>query len=1787
MHRKWKRSLAMVLCASMLFMDSAGISAGSILKEGQGTETIQTEVETESGENPEKPKEPPAGTETAEETPETEAGTETPPETGETPGTETGTETPQETEAALETETGNTENPEGLKPVPEPESTENPGETEKAPEGTERAELSPGKEKTGKKADKEAFQRAIFQDDTDYIEVSTLDELIKAASETEKDAAPQYVFTLGDKTAEVSGELIEMPGPCKESSGEITVPGEVFSGDSSLDEKTATSGEISLQNLEEATDYTVNVSEDTVTLAGPFAAKRLVVTGDINFSPILGAESIIKGFGGINILNFETEEKTKKACELLNGAGILAEPDTLMETSALTARENGAESKEDEETKEQEDAGEGAEVTAAVIDSGYDMGRATERIVSAADVTGKGNVNDDMGHGTAMADIILNHTPKAVKAMPIKVTDEAGRTSALKMYLGLMYAIEHEADLINISMTAYKSAQASFVEGAIGEAEKRGIPVIVSAGNYGEDVKDYSPANAAHAIAVSAVNKDKARDAYSNYGDIDYCAYGSMEVNGTKYQGTSVSAAIVTAAAASAFSFHRKLDKAGLMETLDQAAEDLGEEGADIYFGRGFLSLESIKPEEEENKVPEKSELLTCDFKSLSDEELNALIEAASERDAKRFLDGLTDADRKGVLSRKDSYYNREYTAVVADIDPGTKTVSAEEKRFRGTFYEYLCSEFFADYSVQADNKDNEDEKDFAQRINFDNAGGHVFLKADNQPGNGKLFIQSVGAVTDSNTTLKVSGTNGGGLNFKDIKIESATAYEAVVKGIKVTKGSHTKVSGTDSVVPECSEVVNKFGSSGFEGYGTPDCGSTFTTKFKISDADEECSQVNKARTYYFKIAGQGSTEWTDDGAATAGTCLVKGKQKQVKKCKKCNVVVDTKEVETSYGPHKIDEVNWRYEGNGDYPVDGCRYHACTVCNGEHDDEIGPHIFGHQYRYSLSRCFENPDGSYVAWTTLHDQPYDPGSYVDGFAYYETPDSDFVTTIFPGFYSGTRATANRVKVPRKTYSVVYKENGATSGSVNTQYGIRCGAYFNISGNGYVRPGYDFTGWNTNPDGSGDPYSPGQSVSDLIKVNGAAVMLYAQWKPAIFKITLDHQSGTSPTKAIYQKYTVGYFGENDPEASGERIDKVTVPKRLGYDFNGYYTKKNGGGKEIINEKGKITAPNTQFTANATVYAYWTQQVYTMELDSSMEGTEAEKKGTGVLYEWFSNGFYKKYKDKKVSEELKDKTIETPLMRKDDGEIEKLTDGKVKKRRYFFDGYFDKNKKIINGEGDNPEGLAGYVLVGPDYYTDDNTTDRKVTLKASYIPQRILYYHPNFSDKMQDIGMTEEMILVPEHIWKNPSEEVTLAGPRDDAKITDEGYAKLCQFKGWNTKPDGTGEWVTDLKVRDDTKDLALYAQWEIKFHLAYIGNSQTRGIDFMDNNGEEGYTVEKDAALTMSAKDDEEGYTFFRKKDNNSFTNQEGETITQEVDCSVAGWSFQKDNKKETMYGTKEEVLMSELLLSAKKEGDLSGAEVISYGAANPDFGSHDAEPEQGMHGHPGSLLGFFPENKGKGLINLLKGAQEDAFQTPVINLYAVWDKGPVIDAEEEIYFTLNEAKRGDITEEELLNYAAAWDKELTGITPGGYLKEGEDKENHTEFTVCDYDHRQFEALEHNAMITVMYRAADSIGNVTYKQSKVYIVDTASRRDTEAHTRENARAYLRFISAEYLWTLDKDSLWNTDPVRHQMLLEALDPDTPPQYRMVYTHQDILDAKEGYDLPAEEFWEKHVEPFIVERN
>ena len=71
------------------------------------------------------------------------------------------------------------------------------------------------------------------------------------------------------------------------------------------------------------------------------------------------------------------------------------------------------------------------------------------RIAQGVDLTASSTVQDVNGHGTAMANIILEHTQECVMVLPVKTADENGRTSALRLYLGIRYAIEHGADVIS------------------------------------------------------------------------------------------------------------------------------------------------------------------------------------------------------------------------------------------------------------------------------------------------------------------------------------------------------------------------------------------------------------------------------------------------------------------------------------------------------------------------------------------------------------------------------------------------------------------------------------------------------------------------------------------------------------------------------------------------------------------------------------------------------------------------------------------------------------------------------------------------------------------------------------------------------------------------------------------------------------------------------------------------------------------------------------------------------------------------------------------------------------------------------------------------------------------------------------------------------------------------------------------------------------------------------------------------------------------------------------------
>ena len=144
----------------------------------------------------------------------------------------------------------------------------------------------------------------------------------------------------------------------------------------------------------------------------------------------------------------------------------------------------------------------------------------------------------------------------------------------------------------------------------------------------------------------------------------------------------------------------------------------------------------------------------------------------------------------------------------------------------------------------------------------------------------------------------------------------------------------------------------------------------------------------------------------------------------------------------------------------------------------------------------------------------------------------------------------------------------------------------------------------------------------------------------------------------------------------------------------------------------------------------------------------------------------------------------------------------------------------------------------------------------------------------------------------------------------------------------------------------------------------------------------------------------------------------------------------------------------------------------------------------------------------------------------VTLYAVWDEFPWILAE-DLYFTLEEAQRGEITRERLLNCARAEDKEA-----GGVILPGVDEEKGTAFILLDYKASDYTELLQEDSIPLTYQVTDSVGSIYEKQIMVHIVDTSPKE-------EGIKGTTRFINEKYYFEdfenggLKAESEWLTCP------------------------------------------------------
>ena len=183
----------------------------------------------------------------------------------------------------------------------------------------------------------------------------------------------------------------------------------------------------------------------------------------------------------------------------------------------------------------------------------------------------------------------------------------------------------------------------------------------------------------------------------------------------------------------------------------------------------------------------------------------------------------------------------------------------------------------------------------------------------------------------------------------------------------------------------------------------------------------------------------------------------------------------------------------------------------------------------------------------------------------------------------------------------------------------------------------------------------------------------------------------------------------------------------------------------------------------------------------------------------------------------------------------------------------------------------------------------------------------------------------------------------------------------------------------------------------------------------------------------------------------------------------------------------------------------------------------------------------------------------------ITLYAVWDDCPWIQAQ-DLYYTLEQAQSGFITEEEILSHATATDREDGSPILPGTNPAPSDPEVFTSFTIPDYQAGEFTNLQHDFATSENLTVVDHTGNTYVKQIMVYVVDTTP-------VVEKPEGKTRFISEKYFKLdhehggLEENSIWMTNPEYHAALQKAFDnlKNDTPEDEFLIPHETILEMKQ----------------------
>ena len=296
-----------------------------------------------------------------------------------------------------------------------------------------------------------------------------------------------------------------------------------------------------------------------------------------------------------------------------------------------------------------------------------------------------------------------------------------------------------------------------------------------------------------------------------------------------------------------------------------------------------------------------------------------------------------------------------------------------------------------------------------------------------------------------------------------------------------------------------------------------------------------------------------------------------------------------------------------------------------------------------------------------------------------------------------------------------------------------------------------PGYTFTGWNTEADGSGTDYA---AEATYTLPNSGTDTLYAQWQINTVGLTYDPQGGS------------GQPGDQSDDAASDVTVSSTEPTRDGYTFTGWNTVADGTGTSYTGGN-TYTLPNS---GTDTLYAQW--QINTVGLTYDPQG------GSGQP-------------DDQSGDAASDVTVSS---------TEPTRDG------YTFTGW----NTVANGTGTSYTGGSTYRL--PNSGTD-TLYAQWTPVASSETPGTTIPTENTIPTETTVPSGSVGLVYDAQGGTGAPGDET--GGASSDVTVsstepTREGYT----FVGWNTEPDGSGTTYTaeDIVTLPLTGVTRLYAMWK---------------------------------------------------------------------------------------------------------------------------------------------------------------------------------------------------------------------------------------------------------------------------------------------------------------------------------------------------------------------------------------